>query len=136
MRLCSWRLALSPVHLPFFEGAGEAGAAVDAGAAVAVGAAAGAVGTGVGVAVGSGFSGAPDCKTELSPVIAGKDRDKASNMNPAAAPIVIFDKIVCVPRGPNAVLETELENNAPASALPGCNRTVIIKITQARINSP
>jgi hypothetical protein len=53
------------------------------------------------------------------PVIAGSDSIKANNMNPAAAPIVIFDNNVCVPLGPNAVLETELENNAPASALPG-----------------
>jgi hypothetical protein len=53
------------------------------------------------------------------PVIAGSDRIKANNMNPAAAPIVIFDNNVCVPLGPKAVLETELENNAPASAFPG-----------------
>jgi len=40
-------------------------------------------------------------------------------MNAAAAPIVIFESNVCVPRGPNAVLDTELEKSAPASALPG-----------------
>jgi len=40
-------------------------------------------------------------------------------MNAAAEPIVTFAKSVCVPLGPNAVLDTELENSAPASALPG-----------------
>ena len=69
---------------------------------------------------GSGCcSGTPDCKTERVPVIIGSDNTKANNMKPAAAPIVILDKIVCVPLGPNAVLETELENSAPASDLPG-----------------
>jgi hypothetical protein len=70
------------------------------------------------------------------PVIIGKDRIRANNIKAAAAPIVIFDRRVCVPLGPNAVLETELENNAPASAFPGCNSTVRIKTTQAKINSP
>ena len=69
---------------------------------------------------GSGCcSGTPDCKTDRVPVIIGSDSTKANNMKPAAAPIVILDKIVCVPLGPNAVLETELENSAPASDLPG-----------------
>jgi len=45
-------------------------------------------------------------------------------MNATAAPIVIFESSVCVPLGPNAVLETELEKSAPASDLPGCNRIV------------
>ena len=88
---------------------------------VEVGTATGAVCT---VAAGEGdgsgaCSGTPDCKTERVPVIAGNESINANNMNPAAAPIVIFDSSVCVPLGPNAVLETELENNAPASALPG-----------------
>ena len=95
-----------------FEAAGDA-----EGAAAAAGVACG-VAAGVGVTNGA-CSGTPDCKTELVPVIAGKDRIKANNMNPAAAPIVIFDNSVCVPLGPNAVLETELENSAPASAFPG-----------------
>jgi hypothetical protein len=70
------------------------------------------------------------------PLIAGNDNIKAVSMNPAAAPIVIFASNVCVPRGPNAVLDTELVNKAPASALPGCNSTTKIKMTQARMNSP
>ena len=66
----------------------------------------------------------------------GSDRQSAINMKAAAAPIVIFESKVCVPRGPNAVLETELENNAPASAFPGCNKIVSTRTTQARINNP
>ncbi len=112
-----------------FEAAGDA-----EGAANAIGVPCG-VAAGVGVANGA-CSGTPDCKTELVPVIAGKDNIKANNMNPAAAPIVIFDSSVCVPLGPNAVLETELENSAPASAFPGCSRTVTTSTTHARINSP
>ena len=93
--------------------------------------------TAAGVGVGSGAcSGTPDCRTELVPVTIGSDSTKANNINPAAAPIVIFDRRVCVPRGPNAVLETELENSAPASAFPGCSRTVTTRMTHARINNP
>ena len=112
-----------------FEAVGDAFEAADA-AGVA-----GGVAAGVGVANGA-CSGTPDCKTELVPVIAGKDSIKANNMNPAAAPIVIFDSRVCVPLGPNAVLEIELENSAPASALPGCNKIVSTRTTHARINNP
>lgn len=114
-----------------FDGAGEGVSVVE------VGTAAGAA-TGVGVAVGvaAGCSGAVDCKTELVPVMNGSDKQSASIMNAAAAPIVTFERIVCVPRGPKAVLETELENSAPASALPGCKSMVITRITQARINNP
>ena len=104
----------------FFVGAG------DGFDTVAEGAATGTAGAGVGCVfaagdgVGNGAcSGTPDCKTELVPVIAGSDNTKANNINPAAAPIVIFDSSVCVPLGPNAVLDTELENSAPASAFPG-----------------
>jgi len=46
----------------------------------------------------------------------------ATSMKSAAAPIVSFARIVCVPRGPKAVLEMLLEKSAPASALPGCKR--------------
>jgi hypothetical protein len=57
-------------------------------------------------------------------------------MNAAAAPIVIFDRMLAVPLGPKAVLETLLENSAPASDLPGCNRITTIRIKQARMNNP
>ena len=66
----------------------------------------------------------------------GRDKHSASSMNPAAAPMVSFDNNVCVPRGPKAVLDTELENNAPASALPGCSSTAIIRMTHERMNNP
>ena len=55
-------------------------------------------------------------------------------MNAAAAPIVIFASKLAVPRGPNAVLDNVFEKSAPASAFPGCNRIVTIRIRQARIN--
>jgi len=69
-------------------------------------------------------------------VNAGSDNMRAINMNAAAAPMVTFASKVCVPRGPNAVLETELENSAPASALPGCKRIVTTRMMHARINNP
>jgi len=81
----------------------------------------------------------------LAPVVSNTDRDPVSdgsasinaiNMNAAAAPIVIFAKRLAVPRGPNAVLESELENKAPASALPGCSRITTTKTTHDRINKP
>jgi len=113
----------------YFEGSGDA---------LVVGAAAGATGVGVtcGVGVAAGASGIPDCKTDVVPLMNGSDRHSANNMNAAAAPMVIFASSVCVPRGPNAVLETELENNAPASALPGCNKTARTKTTHDRMNNP
>ena len=66
----------------------------------------------------------------------GNERHNATTMKAAAATIVILASSVCVPRGPNAVLETELENKAPASDLPGCNSTATIRMTQDRINNP
>ena len=119
------------VYQNYFEGAGDA---VDV---VVVGTAAGAAGVGVGVGVAAGAcSGRFDCSTELVPLMNGSDRHIAKIMNAAAAPMVIFASNVCVPRGPKAVLETELENNAPASALPGCNNTATTRMTHDRINNP
>ena len=66
----------------------------------------------------------------------GSESESASSIKAAAAPIVIFESRVCVPRGPNAVLETELEKRAPASAFPGCNKIVSTRTTHARINNP
>jgi hypothetical protein len=120
----------------FFVGAG------DGFPTVAVGTATGAAGAGVGVLIaGVGVtngacSGTPDCSTELVPVTIGNESINAKSMNDAAAPIVIFDNSVCVPLGPNAVLETELEKSAPASAFPGCSRTVTTRTMHARINNP
>jgi len=119
------------VNQNYFEGSGE-GVTV-----LLVGTAAGAAGVGVGVGVaGGGCSGKPDCSTEVVPLMNGSDRHSANTMNAAAAKIVIFASNVCVPRGPKAVLETELENKAPASALPGCNNTATTRMTHDKINNP
>jgi len=111
-------------------GFGDAVSTVEKG--VGVGAAV--VGCGVGVATGT--SETPDCKTELVPLTDGNESERAMSMKAAAAPIVIFASNVCVPRGPKAVLDTELVNSAPASAFPGCNNTTKTRMTQARINNP
>ena len=70
------------------------------------------------------------------PVIAGSERHNASRKKAAAAPMVILAINVAVPRGPNAVLETELENSAPASDFPGWSRIVTIRMTHAKMKSP
>ena len=101
-----------------------------------VGVGAAVVGEATGVGEETGTSGTPDCKTELVPVIDGSESVSAISMKAAAATIVIFASNVCVPRGPNAVLETELVNNAPASALPGCSNITRTRTIQARINNP
>jgi hypothetical protein len=44
--------------------------------------------------------------------------------------------MLAVPRGPNAVLETLLENRSPAPDFPGCNSTTTTSTMQAKINSP
>jgi hypothetical protein len=54
---------------------------------------------------------------------AGIEIINADSMNKTAATIVIFDKTVAVPRGPNALLFTLLVNSAPASVFPGCSKT-------------
>jgi hypothetical protein len=122
-----------PVGEAACEAAGElignaAGATLAAGTALAAGEACGA---GVGVA-----SGAVDCKTEWLPVTAGNESISAISMNAAAAPIVILERMLAVPLGPNAVLETLLENRSPAPDLPGCNNTTTTSTMQAKINSP
>jgi hypothetical protein len=124
-------------HLFFFgEAAGEGFDTEEAGTAAGAAAEGAACGVATGVGVAAGCSGIPDCSTEVVPLMNGSDRHIASSINPAAAPIVIFESKVCVPRGPNAVLDTELENSAPASALPGCSNIDTTKITHARMNSP
>jgi len=92
------------------------------------------VGAGVGVVTGA--SSTPDCKTELVPVSHGSESISAISMNAAAAPMVIFASKLAVPRGPNAVLETELVNNAPASALPGWSNMTRTRTMHDRMNSP
>ena len=85
---------------------------------------------------GEGTGTVSDCKAELTPFIPGSDNVSAINMKATAAPIVIFANMFCVPRGPNAVLETLLVKSAPASALPGCSKTTTISTKQERINNP
>ena len=63
----------------------------------------------------------------------GRPSVNAISMKAAAAPIVIFANRLAVPRGPNAVLDSELEKSAPASALPGCSRITTTRIKQERI---
>jgi hypothetical protein len=122
------------------------GEAVVAGDVEVTGATAGeAAGAAVGTTLGAGDdcgagvgvdSGAVDCKTEWDPVTAGSESINAISMNAAAAPIVIFDRMLAVPRGPNAVLETLLENRSPAPDFPGCSKMTTTSTMQARINSP
>ena len=124
-----------PLGYFLFVGAGDGFSIVE------VGTATGAAGAGVDWLTGDGegagaCSGTPDCKTEFVPVMNGNESIRANNMNPTAAPIVIFESSVCVPLGPNAVLDTELENNAPASDFPGCSKTVTTRMTHDRINNP
>jgi len=92
-------------------------------------------GAGDGVGVATGAAGA-DCNTDREPLKIGKPSASAISMNAAAAPIVIFASRLAVPRGPNAVLDNVFENNAPASALPGCSSITTIRITHERMNSP
>jgi hypothetical protein len=104
------------------EAAGEA-----AGTALVTGEA---TGTGVGVA-----SGVVDCNTDRDPVTPGNESINAISINAEAAPIVILARTLAVPRGPNAVLETLLENKSPALDLPGCNKIVTTSTTQASMNN-
>src|SRR6185369_16075379 len=92
-------------------------------------------GAGVGLGLATGAAGA-DCNTDREPVKLDKPSDRASSMNATAAPIVIFASRLAVPRGPNAVLDNVFENNAPASALPGCSKITTIRIRDERMNSP
>ena len=110
-------------------GAGEAAGALDAGDVCCAG-------CGVGVAVAVGVLEPVVSKTDRDPVSDGSASINAINMNAAAAPIVIFANKLAVPRGPNAVLESELENKAPASALPGWSRITTIRTTHDRTNNP
>jgi hypothetical protein len=106
----------------YFFGVGFGVAVMTVDVGTAAGAAVVGVACGVATGVGVGWavcSGTADCNTEDVPLINGSERHIPSSMKAAAAPIVIFASNVCVPRGPKAVLETELEKSAPASALPG-----------------
>ena len=86
--------------------------------------------------LGLGALAGVDDNTDREPLNIGKPSINAININAAAAPIVIFASKLAVPRGPKAVLESVFENNAPASALPGCSRITTIRMMHARTNSP
>jgi hypothetical protein len=75
-------------------------------------------------------------KTETFPVNAGIASSNADNINTEAAPIVILERTVAVPRGLNAELDTLLVKRAPASVLPGCSKTADTRTMQDRKNNP
>jgi hypothetical protein len=117
--------------------AGDAAGVVPAGAPVfAVPSCAGdAAGEACGVGDGCCGSSETVCSTERCPVITGNESASATSMKRMAAPMVIFARIVCVPRGPKAVLEILLEKSAPASALPGCKSTVTMSTMHDKTKS-
>ena len=117
--------------VPLGEAAGEAAGEPAGGVAGASLAAGEACGTGVGTA-----SGAVDCKTEWLPVTPGSESIRATSIKAAAAPIVILERMLAVPLGPNAVLETLAEKRSPAPDLPGCNKMTTTSTMQDKINSP
>ena len=90
-----------------------------------------AAGAGVGVA-----SASVVCSTEWDPVTAGNESISAISMKAAAAPIVILERMLAVPRGPKAVLETLLEKRSPAPDLPGCRSMTTTSTRHAKKNSP
>jgi hypothetical protein len=75
-------------------------------------------------------------RTETLPVNAGIASSNAESMKTDAAPIVILERTVAVPLGLKAELETLLVNRAPASVLPGCNRTAATSTMHDRKNNP
>ena len=87
------------------------------------------------VGVASAGVSATVSKTETPPFKAGIASINADSIKTLAATIVIFDKIVCEPRGWNAVLEILLVKSAPASVLPGWSRTLAISATQDMKNN-
>ena len=93
------------------------------------------VAAGASTGVSTGASGLLD-KTDTFPVKAGMARKSAESIKVVAAAIVSFDKTVAVPRGLNAVLETLLVNNAPASVFPGWSKTDATSTRHERKNNP
>ena len=134
-------MAFAPVAFVFVAGAFAFAPGVVASPPLCVVPVAGSVVTGA-LVTGAGATGyagvasdSPET-TEREPVTIGSDSVRATSMKSAAATIVTFARMVCVPRGPKAVLDTELVKSAPASALPGCKSTATISTMQDRRNSP
>ena len=127
---------LSAAHHSYFEELGDAvtfteAAGDAAGASVAAGDAAGEVaGTGVGVA-----SGSVVCNTECEPVTPGSESISAISMKAAAAPIVIFERMLAVPRGPSRARYATRKQIA-RTRLAGLHKTTVTSTRHARINSP
>lgn len=94
------------------------------------------VAAGVAAGIGAGDAFSEVLMTELEPRTPGNDSSKAVNIKPAAAPIVILESKVCVPRAPKAVVEVVLANNAPASALPGWSSTDATNTMQEIMKRP
>jgi len=117
------------------EAVGDVVASGDVAGATAPGAAGTTLAAGEAAGVGVA-SASVDCNTEVEPVTPGNESVNAMSINAAAAPIVIFERMLAVPRGPNAVLETLLEKRSPAPDLPGCSNITTTSTMQARINSP
>ncbi len=90
----------------------------------------------MGLGLATGVVSGVDSSTEREPVRIGRPSVKAISMNAAAAPIVIFARRLAVPRGPKAVLDSELEKSAPASDLPGCSRITTTNTKQDKIKRP
>jgi len=86
--------------------------------------------------VGTGALSGVDCSTEREPFSDGSASISAMSINAMAAPIVILARMLAVPRGPKAVLETLMEKRAPASEFPSCKRIVTTSTMHDRINSP
>ena len=87
------------------------------------------------VSAGESAAIPPDSNTERPPVIACWLRRNAESIKRVAATMVILDKILSVPRGPKAVLETLLVKSAPASDLPGCKSTDAINVRHETMNN-
>ena len=115
----AYRTFLSDIQRTYYLLAeGDAAGAVD-GADVGCELAGDACCAGAGVGVAAGALSEVPCKTDRPPFSAGNANIKATSIKAAAAPIVILANKLAVPRGPKAVDDKLLENNAPASAFPG-----------------
>jgi len=91
-------------------------------------------GLAAGASAGASVEESAALNTEILPVNAGIEINRAVSINTTAAAIVNFESTEAVPRGPNAALETLLVNNAPASVLPGCSKTAAIRTMHERKN--
>jgi len=128
----AFALAAGADAFVFAAGAADSGAAVFA--AGAAGSALAFEFPAVEAGASAGVSGFAE-STETFPLNAGIEISNAEIIKTTAATIVIFDRIVVVPRGVNAELEILLVNNAPASVLPGCRSTEPTSTMQDAKNS-